>query len=77
MVGFRAFATLHARRLGVRGWVRNTDDGGVEVLAEGTRAQVMDFVALLRRGPAAAQVSRFQVSEAVDAAGTGEFGPLP
>jgi hypothetical protein len=36
-VGFRYFALQHARRLGVRGYVRNCSDGSVEVLAEGDR----------------------------------------
>ena len=32
-VGFRWFVQREAAELGLRGWVRNTDDGHVEVLA--------------------------------------------
>jgi acylphosphatase len=67
MVGFRAFATIHATSLGLRGWVRNTESGAVEVLAEGTRSSVDELARLLRRGPAAAEVTAFSVfSEAAD-----------
>jgi len=32
-VGFRWFVQYEAARIGLRGWVRNTDDGDVEVMA--------------------------------------------
>ena len=35
-VGFRYFVEQSAKALGVRGWVRNVDDGSVEVYAVGT-----------------------------------------
>lgn len=59
MVGFRAFATVHARSLGLRGWVRNTEAGAVEVLAEGPQPSVEELARRLRRGPAAADVTAF------------------
>ena len=31
-VGFRWFVQYEAARIGLRGWVRNTEDGEVEVL---------------------------------------------
>ena len=34
-VGFRWFVHREAAELGLRGWVRNTPDGHVEVLAAG------------------------------------------
>lgn len=63
MVGFRMYATIHAKRLGLRGWVRNLPSGEVEVLAEGPTTAMTEFLALLERGPAAAEVSRMVVSE--------------
>src|SRR5258708_12173795 len=36
-VGFRYFLMAEARRLGLKGWVRNRDDGTVEFVAEGTK----------------------------------------
>ncbi len=39
-VGFRWFVEREARLIGVGGWVRNRDDGAVEVLASGTQRAV-------------------------------------
>ena len=56
-VGYRNFALQTARRLGLRGWVRNRIDGTVEVAAEGPRAVLEAFLKALRRGPAMAYVT--------------------
>jgi len=58
-VGFRYFALQHARRLGLRGYVRNCPDGSVEVLAEGNRTALEELLVLLRQGPPAARVERW------------------
>jgi len=76
MVGFRAFATVHARRLRLRGWVRNTGTGAVEVLAEGLSDSMDEFARLLRRGPAAAEVIDFFASEESADANLKEFSPV-
>jgi acylphosphatase len=55
-VGFRYSAYHEARRLGLSGWVRNTPDGAVEVLAEGGREQLESFLRWLHRGPPGAWV---------------------
>jgi acylphosphatase len=44
-VGFRYTACHIARRYGVSGFVRNLPDGRVELVAEGKRQEVLDFVA--------------------------------
>jgi acylphosphatase len=62
-VGFR-YSTVHeARRLGLAGWVRNTDDGAVEVLAEGKPEAVAALTAWLHRGPPGAYVRDVSVAE--------------
>jgi acylphosphatase len=76
MVGFRMFATAHAHRLGLRGWVRNLPTGEVEVLAEGPLPALSEFGSLLKRGPAGAEVTDFTVSEPAAAAALAEFGPI-
>ena len=63
-VGYRAFAERCAREMGVTGWARNLDDGRVEVLANGTAAQLNEFEARLRRGPRWAEVRAVEISEA-------------
>jgi acylphosphatase len=63
-VGFRWFVEREAATLGVTGWVRNRDDGRVEVMATGTREQLAALHARLREGPRAARVEEVAVSPA-------------
>jgi len=53
-----------AERLGLRGWVRNRQDGSVEALALGPADAVQALMDWARRGPPAAQVLRVDVQEA-------------
>lgn len=57
-VGFRAATRDAARRAGVEGWVRNGDDGRVEMVFEGTRSAVQRMVSWCYSGPPAAEVDR-------------------
>ena len=56
-VGYRAFVEDEARRLGLRGWVRNRRDGSVEALFSGPRNDVDAVIEACRRGPFSARVS--------------------
>jgi len=56
-VGFRYFVMREAKALGLSGWVRNQDDGSVEVEAEGRRNPLEMLVERLRRGPLGARVA--------------------
>ncbi len=49
-VGFRWFVHREAAEIGLRGWVRNTDDGHVEVLAAGEPEQLEDLKLALAKG---------------------------
>jgi acylphosphatase len=55
-VGFRAFVQRQARAIGLTGWVRNTADGDVQVVAEGSRSDLIAFADRLRDGPSEAEV---------------------
>lgn len=70
-VNYRYYAVQSARRLGVRGWVANRWDGTVEVVAEGSRADLVRFVDALRRGSPRSYVDDVQV--AWEPTPTGEF----
>jgi acylphosphatase len=59
-VGFRYFAVERALGLGLRGYARNVSDGSVEVLAQGPRPVLESLLALLRRGPSAADVTEVE-----------------
>jgi DNA ligase D-like protein (predicted 3'-phosphoesterase) len=71
-VGFRDATLRRARKLGVMGWVRNGEDGGVLVHAEGAEAAVDELVAFLREGPRAAGVAEVAV-ESVKVEGHEQF----
>jgi acylphosphatase len=55
-VGFRYSARREAQGLGLCGWVRNREDGDVEVWAEGPPCALADFLAWLEEGPPGAVV---------------------
>ena len=55
-VGFRWYARVQARRLGVSGWVANCPDGTVEVAASAEQSRLDEFRRALKRGPDGADV---------------------
>ena len=57
-VGFRWFVHREASELDLRGWVRNTEDGDVEVVAAGTTEDLDELRQSLRRGPRGSRVDR-------------------
>ena len=63
-VGFRWFVEREARMLGIAGWVRNSPDGTVEVLAMGNREQLSTLSGRLHAGPRAARVDEVLEAEA-------------
>jgi len=64
-VGFRYFTEAAAAREGICGWVRNTPDGGVEIVAEGDAEAVERFERRISHGPPHARVDRVDVDELV------------
>jgi acylphosphatase len=72
-VGFRWFVEREASAIGVAGWVRNTDDGTVEVLASGNSDQLARLRKALKQGPRAARVDEVQEFEADQQAGEPTF----
>jgi acylphosphatase len=61
-VGYRYFAERAANSLGLKGFCRNLPNGTVEVVVEGDRGLIIDYVRELGRGPAAASVSATDIS---------------
>jgi acylphosphatase len=55
-VGFRWFVHREASELELRGWVRNTEEGDVEVVAAGTPDDLNELRQSLRRGPRGSRV---------------------
>ena len=68
-VGFRWFVQREAAELGLRGWVRNTDDGHVEVLAAGSPEQMQELVLALHRGTRGSRVDKVEVHPLAESEG--------
>ena len=63
-VFFRASAKDKADDLGISGWVKNTPEGDVEVLANGDQMAIDLFIEWCRKGPSKARVIDVIVTEA-------------
>lgn len=57
-VGFRYFVLNRAQELNLTGWVRNTAEGDVEVVAEGEREVLDVLLEALHQGPRSSYVTR-------------------
>lgn len=60
-VFFRATTEQMANLLGVKGWVRNTKDGKVELIVEGEKEKLEELIKWLRRGPILARVDNLEI----------------
>ena len=69
-VGFRYLSQKKAKSRGFTGYVKNLDDGAVELVAEGEETALKEFIAWCYNGVGPAQVTKIEEnwSEA-----TGEF----
>jgi len=72
-VGFRYFVQRKAQQLGLSGWVRNNDDGTVEVVAEGGRRELEELKRALWEGPRLARVDRVDERWSEATGGLGRF----
>ena len=57
-VGFWWFVHREASELALHGWVRNTEEGDVEVVASGTVEDLSELRASLKKGPRGSRVDR-------------------
>ena len=60
-VFFRSETELQAKKLDVKGWVRNLTDERVEAVFEGEEAAVKRLVDFCRKGPPSARVTNVYV----------------
>jgi acylphosphatase len=68
-VGFRWFVHREAAEIGLRGWVRNTDDGHLEVLAAGEPDQLKDLALALGKGSRGSRVDAVLEHELAESEG--------
>lgn len=72
-VGFRFFTEDQARLENLSGYVRNLDDGCVEIVGEGDAEALERFERAIRRGPAGARVDACEVTELTPARRASRF----
>jgi len=63
-VGFRFFVQRAATALGLTGYVKNLDDGRVEVYAVGSPEKLSELAGVLWKGPPYAEVRAVEEQEA-------------
>ena len=74
-VGFRWFVHREAAELGLRGWVRNTDDGHVEIVAAGEPDQLAELKVSLHKGSRGSRVDAVIENELAGSEGE-QLGPF-
>jgi len=74
-VGFRWFVHREAAGIGLRGWVKNTDDGHVEVVATGDAEQIAELKATLHKGSRGSRVDAV-VEHELDELEAEKLGPF-
>ena len=62
-VFFRQSTRVMAIKNNVNGWVRNLDDGRVEIVAEGEKQNIDNLTNWCKTGPANSRVDEFEFSE--------------
>ena len=65
-VYFRSSAKEKADALQILGWVKNRQDGRVEMVAKGHRESIDEFISWCKQGPRGAVVSDVEVTEEAD-----------
>ncbi|MDE3104658.1 MAG: acylphosphatase [Acidobacteriota bacterium] len=65
-VGFRWFVQREAAEIGLRGWVRNTPDGHVEVVAAGDTEDLAELRRALHQGSRGSRVDAVREHELVE-----------
>ncbi|PLP59435.1 acylphosphatase [Mesorhizobium loti] len=73
-VGFRAWTRDEARRIGLRGWVRNEPDGSVSALIAGSNEAVAEMLKALWQGPSGADVGSVEPEPADPFDAPADFG---
>ena len=69
-VFFRQSTRVMAIKNNVNGWIRNLDDGRVEIVAEGETQNIDNLVTWCKTGPANSRVDEFEL---LDEDSTSEF----
>ena len=58
---FRSFIKQHAERLNIKGFVRNLEDGRVEVFVEGNTDEIYEMIEIGKKGPKHSQIRKIDI----------------
>jgi len=72
-VGFRYWCLKTARQYNVTGYVANLPDGSVEVIVEGEKGIVNDFIDVLRVGPTYSHIADMNIDWYTESRGFNAF----
>jgi len=61
-VFFRQFIQEKTQELGLFGWVKNLDDGRVEIVIEGDKEKIEKILIYLKKGPLLAKVENIEIN---------------
>ncbi|HTY43885.1 MAG TPA: acylphosphatase, partial [Patescibacteria group bacterium] len=62
-VFFRAFVKENAEKYNVKGFIRNLEDGRIEVFLEGEIEEVDRMIELCKKGPKFSQIKNVEIKE--------------
>ena len=65
-VGFRWFVHREAAELNLRGWVKNTDEGHVELIASGPEDDLAELTRALHKGSRGSRVDHVHIHNLAD-----------
>jgi acylphosphatase len=74
-VGFRWYVHREAAEIGLRGWVRNTADGHVEIVAAGSEAELAELRTAVKKGSRGSRVDAVLEHELAESEGEA-LGPF-
>lgn len=60
-VGFRYFVLENSKLVNVTGWVRNRFNGTVEIVSEGKKSNLEEFLTILNQGSSSSNISKVEV----------------
>lgn len=65
-IGFRQFIKYKAKKLNVKGWIKNLSDGRVEAVFAGNRLDIEKMLEFSRKGPFLAEVKGLEIEKLPD-----------
>ena len=66
-VGFRQYIKYQAKKLNIKGWVKNLPDGRVEAVLTGDTKSIEEMLEYCRKGPFLARVKNVDIENVEEA----------